>query len=743
MLKSLGSSTACLLELSPKKSVHRHNLGGMMNHGVKSLICLVLLTSSSALAGWDARAWPSVNHYRIAVPSQWPKPDNIWGEAIDEDQPFRFITTDPSTNFTENGNYWRNGGFGVDVPQIWAWDTYMALQERYRALEQGTNIWNAREAAMPFKPSFYRDDRANLIAFKAWIEGNLSSFVDQSLASGGTYDDYFSQYTDWQWVTTYTITTNADPCIIPVELRYTITTNRFWEPTSRPESFPMLTRDKLSTIVGLPQQVTMTTNTYTSDVPGWFACQTNVHTVSNHTFTVTNSTISRTWFDYTPYRDFGGWGQGLPNQVSGKWRFELSDYWRAETQVWAIADTVDNPYMARFDPSSNEVGVVTQAIFSLYRHWTVATNNIAITTNKVLVISPCLTNQLSPAITITVTNPAYSVVVSNYSSSVVLFNGLTNIVFSRVYTNAATITNNFAAEFELIAANTTEADYGYKYMRSIMSNLAWTTADSYTGNSTSAANRGIWYGEGCGESQTDSASWDRTSMDTSGYPSGVKDSYEVGAGAQRQPPECTEPPTGGENDCDSYRVAYVLLPEGCYRVEEKYTDISDCSSYYSGPWKMRGSINVSVPTEFLALRGQCGGFESGRCPVEFLVEYRYMPTACELGDVACYERPYIYQYRRNSQSMQFAGTPPGLSATRAFYLSAEHPFYPDLAPDNEAGWSGTLTKTFSQYIASTETGTFNLSDFHSSSKPFASNNLEKRGWQVTGVLELRKWKFGY
>lgn len=712
--------------------------------------------STNVTGPWDDETMGGSGVYAFSF--QWPWP--IGGEETNN------VETSVSINFSSDSREW-----GLDVPHIWAWDTYAALQERYRALNQEsmmivtttnrvdnqdvvtdhlvltTNVWNPREASMFFKPEFYRNERQNLIAYKEWIAGNLGRFVDHSQSSDGTFDEYFDQFVSWQWVTTYTVTTNADPCILPVEDRYQITTNRFWEPTKRPDDFPMMDKESLVVLAGLPhQQGAVTTITYTAHVPGWFACDTNVFIASNHTFTVTTTTaMTRTWFDYTPYRDFGGWGQGLSNQVSGVWRFNLRDYWRPETQTWAIADSVANPFMVRFDPSTNEVGIVTSAVFSIFRHWTEGTNNFPQTINGVRVLSPCLADQISPRITITVTNPAYSVTFTNYSAAINLPNGSTAIVFSAVYTNAIVITNNFAAELELIATDTTEADYGYKFMRQAVSNLSWTAHNDYA-NSTSAAYRGQWNGGGCALGQTDTAPWIYSETNSFGFPSGVKES-----GSLSLPPipddgcEVFVPPPDFSGDCE-FSARYTILEPGCYIGTGTFIGDAGVCDFSVFPSRTFGGVTVTVTGPYLTYFEVCcpdgGGVKVTRT---------YKRSACldvDYGDCDFRDNNgapigHFYGYKRNSQVIQFNALPPGLLASRAIYFIGTKPFDQDDQPDNESGWQGTLLNTYSQYVTTQETGIYSLNDFHKNTRPFGGSALEIKGWQITGALELRKWDFEY
>lgn len=735
-----------------------------MNHGVKSLICLVLLTSNAAIAGWNTNAWPSESSYRIPVATNRPSPTNVWGKALDEDQEFTFITTDPSTNIVNtNTFFWRQGGFLLDVPQLWPWDTYVGLQERYRVLKQGTNVWDAREAAMTFKPSFYRDDRTNLLAFKEWIDDNLSSFVDQGYSSGGTYDSYFAQYTDWEWITEYRYTTN-EPCAEP---QYNITQVSYWQPTGHPESFPMLTKERLVALADLPrQQGTVTTNTYTADVPGWFACQTNVYIVSNHTFTVTNTTpVTRTWFDYTPYRDFGGWGQGLSNQVSGKWRFDLSDYWRAETQEWAIVDSVDNIHAVRFDPSTNSAGTITQALFTLARIYTLGTNDYPISTNVVSVYSPCQTNAISPAISITVTSPAYSVVVSNYSSTFGTTNGVTNIIFTAAYTNAVTITNNFAAEMNLIATNTTEADYGYSKMQAVLSNLAWTAVDI-----PAPANGQDWAGAGCNSLAIDNSNWGVVTDPASGWPYGVKQAASVFAGSPPVIKDCFDsdaPPQYGDDSCQEYIecAEYIILNAGCYYVSgEAWSGASygfSCEEMYNEGralhWVSSEQIPASGFVQFTEPTVILIKYASGCRPIFAPGEERsyeglaiqrgtYTPTACELtNNVDCdsYDPyTYAYNYAKRAASITNSALSSGLSASRDIYLVAENPFDSSRQPDDD-GFTLPLKNTFALFETVTTPDAYSITTFTTTTRPLQSNTIESKGYRVTGGLELRKWDFEY
>ena len=80
--------------------------------------------------------------------------------------------------------------FKMDIMDLWSYDGYVALRERWYAI--GATRSNATEDVDAiYKPRFYKSARANLEYQKAWIQANAQYFANKNVSSGGNLDAYF------------------------------------------------------------------------------------------------------------------------------------------------------------------------------------------------------------------------------------------------------------------------------------------------------------------------------------------------------------------------------------------------------------------------------------------------------------------------------------------------------------------------------------------------------------------------
>jgi hypothetical protein len=306
----------------------------------------------------------------------------------------------------------------LDVQWIWTYDTQQALRERWQMLNP-TNDFVA-DAPDSLKPTVFgwkknatyntnKDQRNNLVEFKSYINSILSSFVDINEANtNGNYDTFFetpSRFSDenkgWVWSDT-----SFDG------------TNDTWVFTNMPSSLPVLTLQSFcENIAEFPHEVVSTVVTNTVD--GWKIGNYSVY----QTNTVhTNTTYTKTWFDYTPYRDLGGWADGVSGVQTGTHRFTISMVVYA-TNLVEIWDACGDSMYYDLTSNTNTNGVVT-------------------------------------------------------SVDLEIFDSQTNSLYSAAYTNATVYTNTVVCTNSNIAAGFNEGDYGYSVMQGVISNLVWTEASS-------------------------------------------------------------------------------------------------------------------------------------------------------------------------------------------------------------------------------------------------------------------------
>ena len=267
-----------------------------------------LLLSVPVLAGYDAGAWPSTNHYTYSNAAAMSLVSNLYAQSHTETwtqssstnyipvitndlwghtgpiggaatnartwvmQYLTDISADASTGTvaswdeattTQTAAIVASGvtvtttlvhayagvqtNLRLNVRDVWGWDGYMALQERWKILEPHGGATDQRQDfTNAVKPRFYRDTRANLVGLKGWIEDNAASFVDKGHATGGTYTNYAVQVPAYQ--------------------------------------IPMLTATRAVTNAGAPAN----------------------------------------WYDWTPYRDLGGWTPGEGHIVTSTFTIAAS-----------------------------------------------------------------------------------------------------------------------------------------------------------------------------------------------------------------------------------------------------------------------------------------------------------------------------------------------------------------------------------------------------------------------------------
>ena len=107
-------------------------------------------------------------------------------------------------------------------------------------------------------------------------------------------------------------------------------------------------------------------------------------------------------------------------------------------------------------------------------------------------------------------------------------------------------------------------------------------------------------------------------------------------------------------------------------------------------------------------------------------------------------KPYeIYSYYRNAQIMAWSNL---ATVTRSadVYFRASNPAKPANQPDNEDFFQNELRKTYAFYTTRTGSGqSFEVTDFHKNTRPWRSDTLEVKSWQLNGAAVLLKWDFEY
>jgi hypothetical protein len=128
--------------------------------------------------------------------------------------------------------------------------------------------------------------------------------------------------------------------------------------------------------------------------------------------------------------------------------------------------------------------------------------------------------------------------------------------------------------------------------------------------------------------------------------------------------------------------------------------------------------------------------------------YQYIGP-CENEGVfdSCPLDDYNYRYYRNSQVLRWYGLNTELHSDRVEYYRASNPARinqrPGLPrqPDNEDHFANDLKRTFALYSASgaANAGTHEQEDFYTDEKPFESDTIERKGWQIDAGKLLLKW----
>jgi hypothetical protein len=358
-----------------------------MRLGVTKLTLLALFTSSSAYAGWSEKAWPSETSFRLS-PSDYLEVTNVWARKVDETLTITYsnttnysefvfemdgshttplgpftnspavlttvyytdITADASTNLVDSweGSETSNKVFelfgdafvsvqrqrdavGVltnwyfDVPQIWAWDTYMALRERALAAAGG-GTGGFRDLSDGIKPKFYHNERDMLVEAKNILRGLLPLFVITANKSSGNYNNYL-QEKDYLWGPN-----NIEEQDVPL----------FGDPFVFEWQKLMATRSTLPTYgtlsiieeVGLPYDVD--TTDFQTTIPGWQAGDLFVEE-ANGPF---RQVVGFDYFNYTPYKryELGGWREGIRHSQPG--RFVFVSFWD-ETEDYINENNAD------------------------------------------------------------------------------------------------------------------------------------------------------------------------------------------------------------------------------------------------------------------------------------------------------------------------------------------------------------------------------------------------------------------
>lgn len=215
-----------------------------------------------------------------------------------------------------------NETWRLDVPQIWAYDTYMAMRERQAIIDAATNSVEefAREEISDFaKPRFYRNPRRMLVYAKQWISQNAKYFVDKSAKDGDTYNDWLQ---DRRANGPIEITSNAEGESVlgsqyPIEL-------------------PTLTVDALLENLSdyLPFE-TVATNDVDENI---LSAYEEIRPLDKF----------RHYFEYTPEKlhELGGWRDGIFPEVDTKYvfqhDFEAWDAAQPQNQRQRIFEIQDN-----------------------------------------------------------------------------------------------------------------------------------------------------------------------------------------------------------------------------------------------------------------------------------------------------------------------------------------------------------------------------------------------------------------
>lgn len=652
----------------------------------------------------------------------------------------------------------------LGVERIWAYDTYAALVERVRVSDGDTNTYNQFESSDGIKFVWGGDeppinDRANLDRFKAWLSGNAYKFVRTSAEIGGTFNAYFAPQDNWLWQSNVIsfVDTNAyeDACSTGgVATLETITeTNANWYSSSANESFPLWSDDALVVDLGLPHRADVSTNNYTAYVPGWFVGDTNVY-YTNVTFEYVSTNISATWFDWSPYRDLGGWRPGLSNENAIVWRVNAWDSTLTNSSYNDLYDACGGVYRELRIPSPTNA-TPTQIIYQVERVYVVTTNAETITTGTVQIAHSTNVPHVAFSVTNVITTNAAQLVTNYLASTDANTNDypggwFTNIVFGPITVSNTYATNISATCFLTnIAPGYSERDYGYGRMRDVADALIYTVNGAqYSADTNSYPDIGLYLGFTCTTVAVDSAPFIHVETNAVGNPFGYKIAYAVSNAplSDFAVTLCTNDVSCPASYGDlSGAVKYQTLEAGCYYVTTRSWDSTfvDCTffneTFADSTEQYDAQTDVIVDYEYCCI--------PTNFPVDPVGSAKYQKTytkiPCEVTNyldcVTIGSNTYVYSYGRRSMAVTWAADDPQLTYSAAQYYNAINPITNSVPPDNESGWGGSLTNALIEYASTNATGNGSETDFYSTSKPFAGDSLESLGWEITQEFIMFRW----
>ena len=370
-----------------------------------------------------------------------------------------------------------NPTLGLDIQWIWGHDTYYSLLERGPLA--GDNI--------PEGPTLYKEDRDNLTSFKDTILDSLSSYVNTNLMmTNENFNEYLSTPNGWHWATTGNITNDN-------QIEYK------WQLRDTPDSLPVMSKPVLlQMLTNLPREEVIEQEYSSPSIYGWEVYEATgsqqwlyVQNSATNGLVTIRTNYYNTWFDYTPYRDLGGWADGLSHTTTGRHEMPFS-------LVVVTNEAVTNS-VSVFDTCGNEY-IISQ----------IATNNASyeITVEQV-------TNNLVYLNSFEYSSDDYPYVLDGlytsfwdrgfwgereeeyngtnylfiggmvpekgpYEKNTVSVHRVENSfgeVFSGTYFNSIVFTNGFVCTNDFIAEGYNESDYGYKHIPSIVGELKYFALD--------------------------------------------------------------------------------------------------------------------------------------------------------------------------------------------------------------------------------------------------------------------------
>jgi len=355
--------------------------------GVKRLIFTALCICSSAFGSWDTNSWSSTNSYRIPVTTNYLAATNYWAkEHVDVWTQTSTTNYIPELTNDISGYLGPIGGYTNSGSRTW------------------TNIyWTDIQADVPTNTTagwYGTNQVTNVYTFIVTVDTNTvtNTLTTSVLSITAPTNIEWNLDVQWIWGFDSYLALNERLDILGDAITYT----------------PKLYKDQRTNLVEWKTVVE-------SIIPDFVDTTlfTNGGVITNEFLTITglleNISAPTNYFDYTPYRDLGGWQPGLSNVVDGIWEFPV---WTTNTTTItnSIMDACGSNYTYTLLGSTNTNGVVISVDFELFS----GTNSLA---------------------TYTATNS------------------------TEVYTNAFTCTNDF------IASGFTERDYGFKWVPDIMDQL--------------------------------------------------------------------------------------------------------------------------------------------------------------------------------------------------------------------------------------------------------------------------------